>query len=67
MRPKEIRTFRCHNPNSKFRGVLPDSSIDGVNTVNFVFNSVNEKAYWPLNISYYELIKDGWKEENEKI
>lgn len=51
------RTYICNNPNSKYKGIL-NLHME----IGFVFYSNSENCYWPVNSSYYELMKDGWIE-----
>lgn len=57
-----IKEFICKNPNSRFKGILNESVINGKISLKFVFELNSENCYWPVNSSLYELINDGWVE-----
>lgn len=59
----DCKTLRCNNPNSIFKGILAENVIDGSRNIGFVFYPTHDKCFWPVNTTYFELIKDGWKYE----
>lgn len=60
-----IKSFICKNPNSKFKGLLHDSIINGERSLGFVFEKDSENCFWPVQSSRYDLLTDGWVEVNE--
>lgn len=63
LNPSNIKKFWCKNPNSKFKGILADKIIAGEQPCSFCFNLDSENCFYPINSTRYELIEDGWEEE----
>lgn len=61
MKSPNCKEMICKNPNSKFKGILSDDVVNGIRSIGFVFRETHEEAFWPVNTTCYELLKDGWE------